>query len=497
MMPDISGKDAGFPLFLALWNRRQNMGTPAIHFDMASWLSGSWEGGHRRLLLQAFRSSGKSTITGLFAAWLLYRNPDLRLIVLAADLMLARKMVRNVRRIIERHPLTASLRPERLDQWGADRFTVRRRLELRDPSMLARGIGANMTGSRADVIICDDVEVPNTCDTAEKRRDLRERLGEIEYVLVPGGTLLYIGTPHSWFTLYADAPRREAGEEKPFLDGFRRLSIPVLDAEGNSAWPERFTIADIDRMRGATGPNKFASQMMLIPVNVAEGRLDPERLHFYDGALEKPPQGGLYLSVAGEQARRLASCSAWWDPAFGKGDGSVLAVVFTDGEGHVFLHRVAYLKTDGGHPDDEATQQCAAVAAVARELHVPFVAVEINGIGRFLPAILRRELARARVPCAVREISSTRPKDVRILEAFDALLAARGLRAHDSVLGTPFVTEMREWRPGRAGGRDDGLDAVAGALSLEPVRIRRESFAGRQGWAGGGLSHTARTEFEI
>jgi hypothetical protein len=32
---------------------------------------------------------------------------------------------------------------------------------------------------RADVIICDDVEVPNTCDTPGKRLDLRQRLSEI------------------------------------------------------------------------------------------------------------------------------------------------------------------------------------------------------------------------------------------------------------------------------------------------------------------------------
>lgn len=487
---------AGFSLFLSLWNRRQDMSTPALHFDMASWLEECWEGGRTRLLLQAFRSSGKSTITGLFAAWLLYRDPDLRIMVLAADLLLARKMVRNVRRIIERHPLTENLKPERLDQWGADRFTVRRERELRDPSMLARGIGANMTGSRADVIICDDVEVPNTCDTAEKRLDLRERLGELDYILVPGGTILYIGTPHTWFSIYADTPRPEAGEDRPFLDGFARLNIPVLDECGQSAWPERFMSDDIERMRRATGPNKFASQMMLAPVNIADGRLNPERLVFYDGDPHKSPHGGLYLSGTGD-AQRLVSCAAWWDPAFGKGDGSVLAVVFTDENGNRYLHRVVYLEPQDGHPDDEATQQCAAVAQALRECHAPFVALEINGIGRFLPAILRRELARGRVPCAVREISSTRPKDLRILEAFDALLAARGLRVHESVRRTPFITEMREWRPGRSGGRDDGLDAVAGALAIEPLRLRIETFAGRQDWTGAGEVHTARTDFDV
>ncbi len=88
-----------------------------------------------------------------------------------------------------------------------------------------------------------------------------------------------------------------------------------------------------------------------------------------------------------------------------------------------------------------------------------------------LLGILRCELARERVPCTVREFSNRRPKDTRILEAFDALLAARRLNVHDSVRKTPFITEMQEWRPGGRG-HDDGLDAVAGALSLAPSRHR-------------------------
>jgi hypothetical protein len=112
-----------------------------------------------------------------------------------------------------------------------------------------------------------------------------------------------------------------------------------------------------------------------------------------------------------------------------------------------------------------------------------------------LPKILRRELARERVPCAVREFSNRRPKDTRIIEAFDALLAARRLNVHDSVRKTPFITEMQEWRPGGRG-PDDGLDAVAGALSLAPSRLEFARFSGRHDWHGG-AAHTAKTDFEV
>ena len=275
-MPRYDIQNADFRIFLKMWNQHMSLRTPDIHLRMAQWLENAWQGGNTRLLLMAFRSAGKSTIVGLFCAWLLYRKPELRILILAADHTLASKMVRNVKRIIERHPLTQGMKPQNADQWAADRFTVKRMTTLRDPSMLAKGITTNITGTRADIVICDDVEVPNTCDTAGKREDLRDRLGEMEYVLTPGGTQLYVGTPHHYHTIYADAPRAEFGEEQAFLNGFKRLKIPVLDNANESIWPERYSKQDIARMKRATGPNKFASQMMLEPRNIAEGRLNPE-----------------------------------------------------------------------------------------------------------------------------------------------------------------------------------------------------------------------------
>ena len=277
-----------FRNFLVLWNTVQDLKDPAHHLEIADWLSAGWLGQDRRLLLMAFRNSGKSTVVGLFAAWLLKTNPSLRIMVLSADLALAKKMVRTVKRIIERHPETQGLKPDRADQWAAEQFTVNRQMELRDPSMLARGMGANLTGSRADVVICDDVEVPRTCDTAPKREDLRARLSEIDYIIVPGGMQLYVGTPHTYYTIYADEARREVGESAPFLAGFQRLVKPILDDQGRSAWGERFPLDAIERIKRATGPNKFNSQMMLKPVSIADGRLDPDRLRPYEAGVGIP-----------------------------------------------------------------------------------------------------------------------------------------------------------------------------------------------------------------
>lgn len=479
-------KSVGFPLFVSIWNITQGQSTPELHFKMASWLEQGWKTDNKRLLLMVFRSGGKSTIVGLFAAWLLYINPNLRIMVLAADHNLAKKMVRNVKRIIERHPLTKSLLPESKDQWASDRFTITRNLELRDPSVLARGITSNMTGSRADVIICDDVEVPNTSDSVEKRAELRERLSEINYVMVPRGMQLYVGTPHCFDTIY---------NIEDYLCGFDLLKIPVLDHEGNSAWEDRFSLKDIERIRKSAGGNKFISQMMLQPVDIRESRLNPDLLRFYDEEIIYSKELNA-LFVGGEQA---VSASAWWDPSFGKGnnDKSVMAVVFTDTQGRQYLHRAVRITAEVKSDEDEATIQCRQVSSILKSLYIPSVALEINGIGRFLPSILRRELANLRVPCAVVEISSRRAKEARIIEAFDVAMSSGNLYAHESIKQSDLINEMRSFRVGSNSGFDDHLDAVAGALAMEPIRLKSAGAIGRQSWRNTGKTKTAKTYFEV
>lgn len=487
-----------FTVFLELWNITQGYTTPSIHLRMAEWLQTSWRTGDTQLLLIAFRASGKSTLVGIFIAWVLCQDPECRFLVLAAESSLASKMVRNIRKTIEKHPLTAHLIPNKPDQWAADRFTVNRHKELRDPSVLAAGITANVTGCRADIIIYDDVEVPNTSSTLSKRQALRERLSESNFILVPGGIQLYVGTPHTYFSIYAENPRLEANEENIFLSGYKRLKIPVLNSKKQSAWPEKYTKENIELIKKQSGPHKFASQMLLKPVNILQSRLNTDLLSFYDGDLvyeEANKTSQLYLN-----GKKLVSCSAWWDPAFGSktGDRSVFAVVFTDEAGCYYLHHLDYITVNAKKSEDEASLQCQRVTDTAQSLYVPSITIETNGIGKFLPSILRRELALKNVSCAVNEYSNYRPKYMRILEAFDVVMAARSLYVHRSIRETPFLTEMTEWQPQKSGGYDDGLDAVAGALSLEPVRLKRYYASNHhKNWQKGSHSYAAQADFDV
>jgi len=161
-----------------------------------------------RGLLNAFRHSGKSTVVGLFAACVLYHRPETRILILSAESGLASRMVSHIRNILENHPWCGGILPDVKKEWGTHKITIKRPIGIREASVICQGISGNITGMRSDLIICDDVEVPNTCNTQQKRTNLRERLRELDFILSPNGTMIYIGTPHTKDTIY----KTEQGE---------------------------------------------------------------------------------------------------------------------------------------------------------------------------------------------------------------------------------------------------------------------------------------------
>ena len=188
--------------FMDVWNRHINMTTPTHHRKIMDFLVNVLEFAPHKGLLTAFRHSGKSTVVGIFAACVLYVRPNTRILILSAETTLANRMVNHIRNILENHPLCLDMIPKNKKEWASGRITINRNVGIREPSVICQGIHGNITGSRADLIICDDVEVPNTCNTAQKREMLRERLRELDFILSPNGAIIYIGTPHTTDTIY-------------------------------------------------------------------------------------------------------------------------------------------------------------------------------------------------------------------------------------------------------------------------------------------------------
>lgn len=172
-------KEAGlddFRVFLrAVW---AHLGLPAptpTQLDMAYWL----QHGPKRGILQAFRGVGKSWITVAFVLWTLLLDPQKKIMVVSANETLASDFTRFCFQLIHGMPVLQHLAPRADQRKASDRFDVGPARPSKDPSLKSVGITGQLTGSRADIIIPDDVEIPKNSYTHLLREKLSESVKEI------------------------------------------------------------------------------------------------------------------------------------------------------------------------------------------------------------------------------------------------------------------------------------------------------------------------------
>ena len=121
------------------------------------------------------------------------------------------------------------------------------------------------------------------------------------------------------------------------------------------------------------------------------------------------------------------------------------------------------------HP---VAHQCDMVLDFLQRHNLRHVAIETNGLGNALPEIMRDVAGRRGMNVTIQKITNNRNKEQRILDAIEPLLTTGRLYMHARVRGSFLIAEMQDWSPIGGAGRDDGLDAVAGAIAMTPRPVR-------------------------
>lgn len=258
---------------------------------------------------------------------------------------------------------------------------------------------------------------------------------------------------------------KKIGFATPFLTGYDKLKIPIIDSRGNSAWPDVFPINVIDEMRIVVGARHFASQMMLDFVPPDRVRLDPGQITFYDDEYD--------VARACIGQNHITGATMYWDPSMGRktSDASVCVMLYRDDKHRfVFVHDVLYLSVDAGdeHP---LARQCGRVIDFMSRHRVRKINIETNGIGNALPEIFRTTAHARDMGYVVCPITNNVRKETRIIDAIEPYLNTGRMFAHRRVCSTPLMSEMIGWSPIGGGGHDDGIDAVAGAICATPIPV--------------------------
>ena len=184
--------------------------------------------GPREDIIRCFRSLGKSYITSAYAIWRLMRNPrDEKIMVVSATGSKSKEFVAQTKGICQSMPLVQWLLEGPRDNGAtrrdmAEQFDVAGASLSQSYSVVARGITGQITGSRATLLIADDIEVERNSLTEEARRRI-VKIVQSDFVPITKtewgkGDIIFLGTPQTEESVYNTLVKEM---------GFRCFTIPV------------------------------------------------------------------------------------------------------------------------------------------------------------------------------------------------------------------------------------------------------------------------------
>ena len=504
-----------FKNFLYLCWKHLNLPEPTpIQYDIADYLQSS----EKRLVIEAFRGVGKSWITSAFVCHQLLLNPQRNILVVSASKSRADDFSTFTQRLIGEMPILQHLVPKDNQRSSKVSFDVAPATASHAPSVKSMGITGQLTGSRADLIIADDVESANNSQTQLMRDRLGETVKEFDAIIKPEvGRIIFLGTPQTEMSLYNDLEERGYKTKiwtalypsKAQLISFGHKIAPMIasitDKEGQPTDPKRFDAVDLLERQASYGKSGFNLQFML-DTTMSDANRYPLKLNdliIMSGCSTwKEAPAKIQWASGIEQIKAINPdlpnvglkgdyyvAPMYTSSEFTKFEGSVMAID-PSGRGEdktaycvlKMLHGVLYLTAigslDGGYSDETMSR----LSHIAKEQEVNYVVIESNFGDGMATALLKPVMAKIH-PCEIEEVRHNVQKEKRIIDTLEPIMNSHRLVVDDLLIKEDFKLEpdhqlfrqmTRITRDKGALRHDDQIDALAIAANYWVERMDRD-----------------------
>ena len=453
-----------FKLFLqALWGQLDLPTPTRAQYAIADYL----QHGPKRLQIQAFRGIGKSWITGAFVLWTLFKDPEKKIMIISASKERADNMSIFLQKLIIETPWLKHLQPKADDsRWSRISFDVNCSPH-QAPSVKSVGITGQLTGSRADLMILDDIEVPGNSMTEMMREKLLQLCTEAESILTPkdDSRIMYLGTPQTVFTVYRKLAERNY---RPFvwparfprsLSNYEGLIAPQLQEDidqGAEKWdvtdPDRFNDEDLIEREAAMGRSNFMLQFMLdtslsdsekFPLKMADlivtsvnPTTAPDSIVWCSdprNCIKDLPTVGLPgdyfyspMQLQGEwDSYQETICSV--DPS-GRGTDETAAAFISQRNGFLYLHEMRAYRD--GYSDNTLLD----ILKGCRKFNVTKLVIETNFGDGIVAELFKKHLIQTKQGIDVEEVRATVRKEQRIIDTMEPILNQHRLVVDRSVV---------------------------------------------------------------
>lgn len=501
-------------LIFHVWAALNLPAPTAIQYDIGLFL----QDGPRRRVIEAFRGVGKSWLTAAYVVWLLWQDPQRKILVVSGSKERADAFSIFVKRLIETIPEFQHLRPRANQRDSNIAFDVGPALPDQSPSVKSVGITGQLTGSRADFIIADDVETPRNSLTVPQREKLAELVKEFDAVLKPDGHIIYLGTPQLEESLYNKLPERgyvirvwparypkDAKQLANYGDTLAPMIAKKLTGPNPPWWqptePSRFDEVDLTEREASYGRSGFMLQYQL-DTTLSDAERYPLKLAdliITDVDREVAPVRITWASGPDQIIHDIPSVGFTGDrlhrPMYASPDhqeftGTVMTIDPSgrgaDECGYAvtkMLRGMIYLRRCGGLAGGYDPGTLKTLAQIARAEGVKLVIVESNfGDGMFTN--LLRPVFAQHHPCVIEEVRHHGQKEQRIIDTLEPVLNQHRLVVDATLLRNDQLTPEPKYqlfhqltritRDRNALRHDDRIEALAMGVAYWAEALSRD-----------------------
>ena len=439
-----------------------------VQYDIADYLQHA----PKRAVIEAFRGVGKSYITSAFVCWKLLLDSETKVLVVSASKVRSDDFSTFTQRLINELPILHHLKSREGQRQSKVAFDVGPCQASHSPSVKSVGITGQLSGSRADIIVADDVEVPNNSMTQTMRDKLSEAVKEFDAVLKPDGSIVYLGTPQTEMSLYETLPERgyevriwpsRYPDEKQVLRYSNKLSPFIQDhldrgsIVGDPTDPLRFDAEDLLERELSYGKSGFALQFQL---DTSLSDADKYPLKLSDLIImgvdsEKAPEKPVWTRDPRNKLTDLPNVGLpgdfFYSPETKLGDwiqysGSVLSIDPSgrgkDETGYAvvkMLNGFLYVAECGGLKGGYKDTNLRSLSVIAKRNNVNLILIESNfGDGMFME--LLKPVLRKIHNVTIEEIRSNVQKEKRIVDTLEPVMNQHRLVIDPKVVEHDYKT---------------------------------------------------------
>jgi hypothetical protein len=488
-----------------------------VQNDICTYL----QNGPKRAIIEAFRGVGKSFLTSAFVCWVLLNDPQKKILVVSASKERADAFSTFVKRLINEVPILQHLRPKEGQRDSVIAFDVGPAIADHSPSVKSIGITGQLTGSRADIIVADDIETPGNSSTQMMRDKLSELVKEFDSILKPldSSRIIYLGTPQLEMSLYNSLGERgyetriwpAQYPEISKVPSYQGKLAPWItlalenhpDSQGKPTDPKRFGEEDLLERRASYGRAGYALQFMLdtslsdadrYPLKVQDlvvMNLNPTMGHLkiaWAAAPELVINDIPNVALTGDKFHR----PMWHSEDMADYTGCVMAIDpsgrGSDETGYAVVKMLAgnqFLVACGGLMGGYSDETLETLAKIAKKHQVNHVIVEANFGDGMYTKLLTPVMARHH-KCLIEEVKHSTQKEQRIIDTLEPVMSQHRLIAAQDLIRKDFDTAQdpkysliyqmtRITKDRGALIHDDRLDALAMAVGYWSEHMARDN----------------------